>query len=477
MTRRLSDAARAWLVAGVAFVVYATYSVLRWWQLKTAGYDLGIFDQVVRAYARFQPPIVTLKGDGYNIWGDHFHPILALLAPLYWLWDDPRTLLIAQAALVASSVPVVFFFARRRMSARLATWVSIGYAFGWAIQTMMDFDFHEIAFGVPLLALAIDALDRRRDGVLLASAFALLFVREDLGMVVMLIGLVRVFRKPRWPGVVLLAVGPAAFVFVTKVVLPHFSPTGEFAYWAYDALGPDATSAIGYMLTNPIATLVLFFTPPVKALTFGLFFAPVLFLAFRSPYVLFAAPILAQRFFASRENLWLPYFHYNAPVWIIVTLAALDGFGRLPERWRPRLGVALASAMVIFSLGATLAMTPIAPFRQLLTGEMYQTTPLMRQQNALLSQIPANTCVAADDRLADRLVRTNRVTLPGISSSVPDFLALDLTQRTVGTTPTPYPRAVYVLAVQGGWDEVFRDGPLVLLRNPAYAGPRERCRP
>jgi len=30
----------------------------------------------VRHYAHFEAPIVTLKGDGYNIWADHFHPII-----------------------------------------------------------------------------------------------------------------------------------------------------------------------------------------------------------------------------------------------------------------------------------------------------------------------------------------------------------------------------------------------------------------
>lgn len=468
---------RGWLIAGVAFAIYATYSLLRWAQFRTAGYDLGIFDQVVRAYARFQAPIVTLKGDGYNIWGDHFHPIVALLAPLYWLWDDARMLLLGQTALIAVSIPVVYRFAARRMSPRLATWLTIGYAFGWAIQTMVDFDFHEIAFGVPLLAVAIDALDRRRDAVLMASGFALLLVREDLGIVVMLLGLVRVFRRPRWVGAVLLAVGPVAFVLITKVVIPHFAPSGQFAYWAYDALGKDAPSAIGYMVTHPITTAVLFFAPPVKSLTFALFFVPTLFLGLRSPYVIACLPILAQRFFASRENLWLPYFHYNAPVWVIVVLAAVDGVGRLTDRWADRMKPLFAGSLAAFALVPTATSMPIAPFSQLINGTIYATTELMTQQRAVLERIPAGTCVGADDRLAGHLVRTNRVSLPGISAREPDFYALDLSQRTSGTSPSPWPRTTYELSLDAGWVEQFRAGPVVLLRNPAYAGPSAECRP
>lgn len=468
---------RLWVIASIAFVVLASYSWLRWKQFEVAGYDLGIFDQVVRAYANFQVPIVSLKGDGFNIWGDHFHPILALLAPLYWIWDDARMLLLAQAGLIAVSIPIVGQFAARKMSARPAISIAIGYGFGWAIQAMVDFDFHEIVFAVPLLALALDALDRRRDWLLILSCFALIFVREDMGIMVMLFGVLRLFRKPRWPASILLVLGPTAFVVVTKVILPAFSPTGKFAYWAYDALGPDATSSIIYMVTNPIATIVLFFTPLTKLQTFVLLFAPGLFLAFRSPTVILTLPILAQRFFASRESLWYPQFHYNAPLWVIAVMASVDGAYRLKSAKLLWLRSVLGFSLAAWAIVPTLAQFPVAPLRNFLSGEIFRISDLVHQQRATLDRIPPGTCVEADDRLAFWLIRSNYVTLPGLGGTPPDFLALDLSQRTVGTTPTPYPRVNYLLARQDGWIDEYRYGPLVLLRNPNYSGPSERCRP
>jgi len=67
----------------ICVVLFAGYGLFRVYLLKCNGYDLGIFDQAVRRYAHFQAPIVTLKGDDFNILGDHFHPIIALWAPLY----------------------------------------------------------------------------------------------------------------------------------------------------------------------------------------------------------------------------------------------------------------------------------------------------------------------------------------------------------------------------------------------------------
>ncbi len=47
----------------MVFVVflYTTYSWVRHDHYLTTGFDLGIFDQAVRAYAHFRPPIVPLK--------------------------------------------------------------------------------------------------------------------------------------------------------------------------------------------------------------------------------------------------------------------------------------------------------------------------------------------------------------------------------------------------------------------------------
>ena len=114
-----STTAGQWLQLGavmaLAAVLYLVHSFLRFRNFEAKGYDLGIFDQAVRQYALFREPLVPVKGVDFNILGDHFHPILALLAPLYWVWDDPRMLNIAMTALLAGAdVEQVELVSRRR---------------------------------------------------------------------------------------------------------------------------------------------------------------------------------------------------------------------------------------------------------------------------------------------------------------------------------------------------------------------------
>ena len=53
---------------------------------------------------------------------------------------------------------------------------------------MINFDFHEIAFAVPLLAFSLSALVRGRIRAAVAWALPLVFVKEDQGFTVAAIG-------------------------------------------------------------------------------------------------------------------------------------------------------------------------------------------------------------------------------------------------------------------------------------------------
>ena len=85
-----------------------------------------------------------------------------VLAPFFRLFPTPATLLFFQALFAAVSVfPVVTvaFSLTTRGTGRL---IGFAYAFSWGLQQMINFDFHEIALAVPLLAFSVSALARRR---------------------------------------------------------------------------------------------------------------------------------------------------------------------------------------------------------------------------------------------------------------------------------------------------------------------------
>jgi uncharacterized membrane protein len=321
------------------FAIYTTYALARHATFRTTGYDLGIFDQAIRDYAHFRAPIVPLKGPGYNLLGDHFHPLIAVLAPLYWIWDDARMLLIAQAALFALSIVPVARFTARRFGTRAAWWVGLIYGISWPLQRAEAFDFHEIALAVPLIALLVDALDRRRLRTVAVCCLLLLGIREDMGALVLLVGVLVALpargERPRWrrarvlAGVGLIAAGLAGYELVTGVLIPAVASDGAFVYWTFPALGPDLPSAVRFTLTHPWQVVVLFVTPQMKAHTLLAMVEPTAFASLGSRYVLLAVPFVAERMLNSRPQLWETGFHYTSVIAPILVMAAVDTLGRL----------------------------------------------------------------------------------------------------------------------------------------------------
>lgn len=471
-----------------SFTVYAQY--------RGSGYDLGIFDQAVRAYSRFRAPITPLKAPGFDILGDHFHPILALLAPAYWVWDNPGVLLVAQALLVAGSVAVVYRFTRRRAGVGFSLTVSAVYGLAWPIQTLIDVQFHEVAVAIPLLALAIDALDRDDRRWLVVWSGALLLVREDMGILVALLGVLAYVRAPRaadarsWRGWVrrppaaaaaLVVAGIAAYEVITAVVIPALTPTHRYGYWQFDAIGKNVPDALRGIVTRPWHAVHVFFTPGDKVRTMLYLFAPLAFLPLCSPYLVIALPLLAERFFNSRPELWITHFQYNALPWLVLVLAFVDGAGRI-GLFRTTRAAALARLVLVLGLvAAQVALTVVVAtqFRSLLPNTV-RIVDNRRVASALSAQragelIPDHVCVQATERLAPHLTRRDHVALPDLPVRGWDFIVLDLSRPNVGFRATP--AAVLAAADTAGYARVFRDGPVLVLRSPDYAGPSSECAP
>jgi uncharacterized membrane protein len=480
-----------WLVTLGCLAFYLVHSLGEQAAYLSTGYDLGIFDQAVRAYSHFQAPMVPLKGTGFNIFGDHFHPIIATLAPLYWIWDNADMLLIAQALLTAASIPIVYRFTRRRAGDTVSVIVAATYGVGWPIQALIDFDFHEIAFATPLVALAIDALDRRQDRRLVVWCVLLLFVREDMGILVMLFGVLRLAQHRQLPRpgrrlvLGLIFGGLAMYVLTTSVIIPHFAAGHSFAYGnQFGSLGSSVPAALMSIITKPWHALAVFFTPIVKTKTLAFMFVPLALLPLRSRYAILALPLFAERFFNSRSNLWGATFHYNALPWLILVLAMVDGAQRCGLFERNRRAQVLRTALATLLVATPLALPTIGwhdrilPITQMRQGRSILANPWLTSAKAVVSFLPKNVCVAVDNHLAPHLDARDWTTVPETNPYEPDFYALDTSEPdTGGNPPAPSWFQVLVQAQAEDYQIVFRSGTFIVLQRPDYTGPSSVCKP
>lgn len=456
--------------------LYAMFSLQQHRHLRTSSYDSVIFDQAVRAYAHFHLPVVPVKGihndlgSSFVLLGDHFSPVLALLAPVYWVWDDVPALLVAQAVLFASSVPLVWIFVRRLLGAAPAYLVAAAYALAWGFQSALATDFHEIAFAVPLIALALERVQARRPEQAAVAAAALLTVKEDFGPFVGVFGIYLAICGWRRLGSALGVGGIAAFYLTTKVLIPALGGH-EFAYWSYGALGPDLPSALWHVARHPLDTLHLLTHPEVKQRTLRWLFAPWAFLPLLSPIVLLALPVLAERLTSTNWHYWSTAFHYNAVLMPILAMGAVDGLARLIRmvpalQFRPGarglVGVVAGTA----ALGVALAAVPQFAFRTLLTRDEWTTTPAMRAAQDITALVPNGVTIEADSRLGPHLTRRTHVLLLDATSRGAPWVLIDVGTRYFPFDDVGQARARFAALLTGGYRVVAAAGGFRLLQRP-----------
>ncbi len=442
------------MVAGLTAAIAAVYTVFEVEEqrhFRTAGYDLGIFAQAIHGYAHFHAPVSLMKGihngfgPNFSILGDHFSPILAVLGPVYALFPHATTLLVVQGLLLAASVPFVWLFARRKLGRLPAYLLAAAYGLSWGLQAAMAADFHEIAFAVPLLAIAIERLDAGRLRSAIVAALLLLLVKEDFGVVVAMFALVVGIRTRRWRVAGLLALaGIATTLIASRLLIPLAGGRSGYYWDYYAALGANPVDAGWHVVRHPFSTWTYAFSPHAKITLVRWLFAPLGFLSFGSWYVLLALPLLAERLLSDNPNHWTLTHQYSAPFAPILTLAAIDAVGKLVRAagwarpvvgrshrraaaWpRPNAAAGVGLVFAAGALGVAVWASGRMPFHQLIQRSEYQTSGYLRAQQAAVAAVPSGATVEASNSLAPHLVdrvprdarsTRHRMTRPGWCST------------------------------------------------------------
>ena len=449
---------RALPLAGAAAyaVIMSVVTIRKHEAFQSHGHDLGIFDQVMWR---------TVHGDvlgtsmlvSPHFFGEHVSPILLLVAPLYALVPDPRTLLWLQCVALASGAIAVHWIATRVLrDEAAAALVSLAYLAYQPMRNANLFDFHPIVLATPLLLFAFHHLESRqwgRFGLFLALAMA---CQEEIAILVAALGIyVGWVHGRRKTAVALVTLGAVILALDLWVVVPHFR-NGPFSFtYRYGYLGDSIPEIVASLVTRPL--LVLRHTLiPAKLDYLVDVFGPVAFLPFAAPaQLLLAAPTFFQNVLSDYAQQYSIRFQYTSPLTPFVFGAAIHGFRRLGAR-PERVGILLA--LLIVSAAVFFGESPARQLRQ------FAPTPHHARLGAILNGIPAAASVSAQDVLVPHLSRRARIhEYPALNDA--EVVVLDASSSTYPLTREAYRRSVRDLLAAGDYGvRVWSDSVLVLQR-------------
>jgi len=473
-----------WATAACVFGAYVTMSLYRLWQRTPSSWDLGIYTEYVKQIANLRTPIVDVRGAGFNLLGDHFQVIVALIAPFFRVFPSVDTLLVAQALLTAVSVFPVTTAATSLLGRGAGRTIGFAFGFSWGLQQMIDFDFHEIAFAVPLLAFSLSALVRGRTRAAVLWAMPLVFVKEDQGFTVAAIGLLMALAGQRRfgmgrssvsAGLFLAAWGLGWSLLAITVIIPHFNSGHHYIYW--DLGGVVGGSGSPFSATG-LATQT-FHAWPVKLETVVMLVLPTAFIALGSPVALIVLPSLALRFLATNAFYWETNWHYNATAMPILFIAAAEVMARwrgLPVAGAPgdagdvgalwtstRLAAARHGAAMMAAITVALAFQ--FPINGIWHASTYQMSPHVAADNAAMAQVPDGATVQTTlGLLAPLSARTDTFWIGNPNNPATQYIVFDGLESGYNPVPSDVPAFIKELYPKTAYVQIFVDDQVYVFR-------------
>lgn len=390
----------------LAYVVGFGWMVFqRHYHFNSAGFDLGLQEQVVWSTSRGRPFQISFETGNYL--GDHFQPLMALLSPLYWLRPSVYWMLAFQTVVLALGAIPVFRLSRRHLGSHLAGLVFAAvYLIYPAVGYINRFDFHWESTIVPLLLSAADFVDAGR--LRWASVFLALTLlgKEEIGLTVAAFGVVVALRGRRRFGALWAISGVLFSLIALFVLIPAFRAGASDTLGRYAWLGSTPGEMVATLVTKPAVLVER--QVPSRALSLGFqLLAPVAFLLLLSAGELFILlPSLGYNLLSSFSPQHTIYYQYVAPTVPFVLVGAIRGMGTLQRLLRsanaPRYITWMPwGGLVVVALVAGFRWSPLRD-----TGRVPPAWSRLPNEGAVrtaLAQVPAEAAVFTTNPYAPHL--------------------------------------------------------------------------
>lgn len=487
--RRVTQARVQWaaLLVAVFIVLYVgifcVFTIERYHRYNATGWDLGIYTQLTWNASQGRP-LQNTASEYDNFLALHASYTTVLLSPLFWLWADPRCLLIVQTVVLAAGAWPVARLAGRVLADRRA---GPPFALLWLLYPALGWinrwDYHPIALTATFFAFAFEATDRRAWRQADLWLLLALISKEECGMNVAFFALYMawVYGRRRDVCGAWFVFGMAWFVIHAFVIFPYNRDTGGHLPLhanRYDWLFDGTPRTWWEYLSGP--HLELRITYLLKL------FGPLAFVPLLAPRrLLLSLPTFALNLLASYYLQFSIYMHYNSAIIPAAMVAAIFGAARLREwllarRFDPRLLVAGGVIPVVMLLATGIVWSVYSPFGGSGSASIFawERDAHLNALQEVEKLIPSDACVVADNNIEphysvrrETYVIGGRGPGPAGDGDGCQYMISDLGDRRFDSFQVAEEVACYQFWSGQRAPIYFRDTVVVLEWNPAEADP------
>lgn len=327
----------------LAFVSYFSFfTILRYKTLYASYFDLGIMHQAV-----FNTYKALEKGD----WGRfleltkpysttqikrmaiHNDILLAILAPFYFMFDGPETLLVIQSVVVGLGAWIVYaiavhVFEKKRYAAPIALIFALGYLLNPIIGRATIYEFHAVTLSTTFLLCTYFFWVKKKYIPTIVFFILSIISKEQVALTTAFFGLYILWHEYRNSkrrfyrfGVFVFIVSVAWFIVSMVVIIPYFRGENHFAITYYGDFGDSPSSVVIGLIKNPLGIAAKVFNGE-SLVYIGKLLGSVGFLSLFLPTILaIAVPEFAINVLSNNYHMREAIFHYEAVIqpWLYIS--------------------------------------------------------------------------------------------------------------------------------------------------------------
>lgn len=346
------------LAVGMAVFVSVT-SVYKHLSFCTSTFDMGIFVQMYHSMITDFSLVTTCeRAKELSHFAVHCSPIYYLLFPVYYLFPNPKTLLIAQAVMIVSGVIPMYLICRKYKHSDMITLLfCIVYIFSSSLISPCYYDFHENAFLPPLLMWFFYAFERKGSVLMYIMAVLVLMVKEDAAFYVMCFAMYMIFSGRKRKHGIIIAILSAVY-FVTVLSLMSKYGEGAMTNRTFGNLMANYDGGFGdiikTVITNPVYFLSECFKED-KILFIVIMLLPLLFMPFITKKIsrlLLVVPFLVMNLASGYAYASNAEFQYVLGPTAFLIYAAFINVCDLDTKMVKRMAALMAAASVLMFVHA-----------------------------------------------------------------------------------------------------------------------------